>query len=106
MKRVYLTLLEKQRINDLMGEDIHSLPENQAERVIAKFGGVPHIHKALANVGCAKNKSTIHRWRYPVEVGGTGGIIPPRVWPYLVKAAHSEGIILTSEDLDPSIKVS
>lgn len=68
---------------------------NQATRVIQKFGSVDRLAKALSQVDCPKDLSTIHRWRY------ADGLIPSFCLPYVVQAARLEGILLTSEDLDP-----
>ncbi len=105
MKRAHLTLNEKQRLNDLIGEKVHALPCSQADRVIEKFGGVPRLLELLGKVGLKRNRSSVHRWRYSVEDGGTGGIIPSHDWRFVIKAAQIDGIILTSQDLDPRIMV-
>lgn len=76
-------------------------PRTQAERLFAKFGGVPRLHRALADAGFVRNISSIYRWNLPREAGGTGGIVPGQSWPQVHRAARYEGIVLTSEDMDP-----
>lgn len=76
-------------------------PRTQAERLFAKFGGVPRLHKALADAGMPRNISSIYRWNLPRETGGTGGVVPSQSWPQVHRAARYEGIVLTSEDMDP-----
>lgn len=76
----------------------------QADRVIEKFGGVPKLAEALANVGLKKNKSSIYRWTYPVgEKSGTGGSIPTSSLKLVIAAARNEGVLLSPEDLDPRV---
>lgn len=74
---------------------------NQASRIISKFGGVDNLTKALAFSGYPKDPSSIYRWTYSKTENGTDGIIPSFVLPYVIDAARLEGILLTSEDLDP-----
>lgn len=75
----------------------------QADRLIAKFGSVPNLAKALLAIGQPKTPTTIYRWIYPKERGGTGGMVPPQAWDGIIKAAHYEGVQLTAEDFDPRV---
>lgn len=78
---------------------------SQADRVVWKFGGPIRLSLILKAIGRPKDPSSIHRWMYPKEEGGSGGIIPGRAWPDLFMAARAEGVLLTSEDLDPREKL-
>lgn len=69
-------------------------PANPADRVIAAFGGVQKLAKAIG-----RDPSRVHRWRYPVEKGGTGGRIPGSAVPSILAAAARENIGLTANDL-------
>ena len=79
---------------------------NQADRIISKFNGVDNLSKALELVGYPKDSSSIYRWSYPKAKRGTAGIIPSFCLPYVIEAARLEGILLTSEDLDPRKKMA
>lgn len=74
---------------------------NQAERVIRKFGGAARLCLILKALGKPRALSTIYRWGYPDEAGGLGGLIPHTALPDVLAAARVEGIVLSSEDLDP-----
>lgn len=74
---------------------------SQAERVIRKFGGAKNLSRILLSLGRPRDPATIYRWTYPKEIGGTDGLIPTAAWPDLLMAARQEGIILTSEEIDP-----
>lgn len=76
-------------------------PLTQADRVIVRFGGVENLVKALAAVGKPRTKMAIYRWNHPKTKHGCGGVIPGRVWPDLLAAARMEGILLSSDELDP-----
>lgn len=78
--------------------------ETQSRRVVERFGGVPRLVHALKEAGCPKNPSTIYRWLYSKDHKGSNGLIPISAWPDIFKAAANEGIILSSEDIDPRIK--
>lgn len=77
---------------------------SQAQRVINKFGNVEKLAKALALVGHPKDVSSIYRWNLSKETNGTNGLIPSSSIPHVIEAARLEGILLTSEDLDPRSK--
>lgn len=81
-------------------------PKSQAERIIAKFGGARRLAIILkqADESQALNPSSIYRWTYPKEKGGTGGVVPTAALPLLIKAARLEGIFLTPEDLYPGVR--
>lgn len=75
--------------------------ENIASRIIGKFGGVG----AVASV-VGLNRSTVHRWTYPKEIGGTDGLVPAQHQQTLINAARERGINLTPNDffLEPEPK--
>jgi len=77
--------------------------DDQAMRIIKKFGGPRNLMRAFQEVdpGNAPNASTIYRWTYAKNKGGTGGIIPTGVMLRLVQVARLYGIILHPEDLYP-----
>jgi hypothetical protein len=77
---------------------------SQAERVIAKFGGARDLARAFQAINKPKDPSTIFKWTYPKSKGGTGGLIPTRVWPDVMAAARYSGVFITIEDLDPRPK--
>lgn len=45
----------------------------------------------------------ISRWELPFDEGGCGGFIPPEAWPAVLSAARLDGLVLSSEDLDPRL---
>jgi len=47
--------------------------------------------------------STVLRWSMSVEQNGTGGCIPVKYWPALIKAARSQGIEITMRDLNARV---
>jgi len=65
-----------------------------AEVVIAKFGGVRELARALG-----KDPSTVHRWNTPAEKGGTGGRVPSKVQTRLLELARQRGVALSADDL-------
>ncbi len=73
----------------------------QAERVIRKFGGVRRLASVLKAIGKPKNPASIYRWTYPQYLGGTGGLIPTAAWPDILAAARADGIVISSEEMDP-----
>lgn len=76
----------------------------QAIRIINKFGNVHNLAKALEQIGHPKDVSSIYRWNMPKENNGTDGLIPSSSLSYVLEAARLEGILITSEDLDPRKK--
>lgn len=45
------------------------------------------------------NQSTVCRWSASVANGGTGGVIPIKYWPAIVKIARAKGRELSIADL-------
>ena len=70
--------------------------KSQARRIFDKFGGARRIAEGLSVA-----PSTVYRWDYEPERGGSGGVIPTRALPKLAALARREGIFLTEQDMDP-----
>lgn len=70
--------------------------KTQADRVIEKFEGAPRLAELIG-----RDDSTVYRWTYPREKGGTGGVIPGNALVLVIRAAKQEGILLTDADLSP-----
>lgn len=65
-----------------------------AQHIIDLFGGVGALHKATGTP-----RSTIYRWTWPKERGGTDGHIPRWHHDDLLKAAEQNGLTLAPIDL-------
>lgn len=76
---------------------------NQAERIIAKFGGARRLAKLMGQIdeNEGRKPASVYRWTYPRERGGTGGIIPAAALKTIMKLARIEGIVLSETDLYP-----
>ena len=75
---------------------------NQAKRIIEKFGSPYKLSQALRRVGekAYRHPSVIYRWTYPKGSRcGTGGVIPTSALQDVFAAARLEGLVLTPEDL-------
>lgn len=74
-----------------------------AEKIIKKFGSIRLLRSCLeAVVGKdAPSLSTIYRWLYPREKGGTDGQIPTRNIPHIMQAARYAGVMLEPQDFYP-----
>jgi hypothetical protein len=70
----------------------------QAERIIARFGGIGQLASAIG-----RDVSSIYRWTYARNAAsvGTGGLIPLAAVPLVKEAAVRLGIELTAEDWRP-----
>lgn len=64
-----------------------------AANVIEKCGG----HRAVAEMA-GVDLSRVHRWTYPRERGGTGGIIPSRHQAVILAKAQERGLPLQAGD--------
>jgi hypothetical protein len=71
--------------------------QTQAARIIAKFGGVRDLMRALNAVGRPRNAASIYKWTYAYP-RGTGGLIPASAWDDIYTAARHEGILLGPSD--------
>ena len=59
----------------------------KAIKAIKAFGNEDNLAKLLK-----LNKSTVFRWTYPVERGGTGGYVPSRQIPRILLLAKKYGV--------------
>lgn len=64
-----------------------------AGRIIDKCGGPKKIADALD-----LDVSSIHKWKYPTDRGGTGGLVPTNRQQELMRWARRVGIDLAPED--------
>jgi hypothetical protein len=79
----------------LVGCDYRNMAgmNNAALNVIRKCGG-PKATALMAGV----DVSNVHRWTYPKERGGTGGVIPARHQRRLLEKAKEQKIPLKPDD--------
>lgn len=70
---------------------IHRL--EPAYTVIERLGGKSAVADALK-----LDKSTLSRW-CKSGPGGTGGVIPQRYWPALIKMARRHGVDISVQEL-------
>lgn len=79
----------------------------QAEGIVRKFGGARELARIIKYMMPDPkdhwNASSIYRWTYPIEAGGTGGEIPVRAIKTVLMAARYAGIVLTIDDLYPNL---
>jgi hypothetical protein len=64
-----------------------------AETIIEKFGGARVVAEILGITTVS-----VHRMKYPVERGGTGGLIPSKHQQILLDAACARGVALSHAD--------
>lgn len=64
-----------------------------AKSVIEKFGGPQRVADITG-----RHVSRVHRWAYPRERGGTGGVIPHDEAEKLLEFARQNGIAVGAED--------
>ena len=64
-----------------------------AAKIIRWFGGP----RAIAKI-CATSVTAPYRWQNPIELGGTGGLIPPRYHLKILKAADKYNIPFAPEN--------
>lgn len=74
----------------LLGED----GKTAAQRVIDAFGGASKLSE-LTGI----DKSSVYRWTYPREKGGTEGAIPHANHGKIIAVAYLNKIKLTRSDL-------
>jgi len=70
---------------------------NVAQNIIKKCGGVSAVADMLS-----VSTVTVHRWTYPKERGGTGGLVPTKQQGALLEAARAHGIDLRPDDFFPT----
>jgi hypothetical protein len=67
----------------------------QAFNVIEKFRGARNLARAIQ-----RSPSTVYKWTYEMDKGGTDGLIPSSALELVRRAAKIHGIELTADDLD------
>jgi hypothetical protein len=88
-------------------EMIQALARPQAQIIIHKFGGPRELARTLK--ACSDDPedhyspSTIYRWLYPRDKGGTGGEIPTKPLQTILRCARLAGVMLTTEDIYPTL---
>lgn len=70
--------------------------ETVAEHVITKCGGARRVAEMLS-----LDTATVHKWKYPAERGGTGGVVPAGRQFELLSKAREAGIDLIPNDFFP-----
>lgn len=76
-----------------MGKDTTS---TQADRIIARFGGVKHLARAINY-----SQAAVYKWNRPQYKGGSDGLVPTRALERIMTVARMFGVLLTEEDLKP-----
>lgn len=66
---------------------------NNAKKIIQLFGGINPLATAIG-----KDPTTIYRWTYPKEKGGTGGTIPASSMKKVLLAAKQQGLSLEDKE--------
>lgn len=69
-----------------------------AQRIITLLGG-PSAVSRIAGV----HRTRVSNWQRPKDSGGTGGIIPFKYAPVLIKAAEDRGEKLSASDFLPDV---
>ena len=67
-----------------------------AASVIARLGGLSRVA-----IVCDLHISTVQRWRMAKAKGGTGGVIPAKYMPVLLREAEHASINITAKDMIP-----
>lgn len=63
-----------------------------ANTIIEKLGGLSPVAKLVG-----KSLHTVMRWRMPREKGGTGGVIPSRHVPTLMREVRERNIPISAD---------
>lgn len=74
-----------------------ALPLTIAGRVIAKCGGA----QAVADM-VGRHVTTIYKWTWSQDKGGTGGFVPAKLQVCLIAKARARGIDLSHADFAPN----
>jgi hypothetical protein len=70
-----------------------------AASIITRLGGLTALAEA-----CDVSVTSVQRWRLPSVKGGTGGIIPAKYYPVLIKHAAGRGVRLPlAAFVDPKV---
>lgn len=75
-------------------------PQNQVERVIKAFGGVPQYQRALEAAGFKVSRVSIYRLLHAEQRGPSAGLLPDHYWPPTIKAARLVGVQLEADMTD------
>lgn len=84
-----------------------SMPKSkQASRIISKMvgnspGAPARLARMLTRHGYPTNPTTVYRWNYPSEKGGTNGLVPTQALHQIIYIARIEGVLITTDDLNP-----
>lgn len=77
----------------------------QAENLIRKFGGPRKLVETIKAICTDPNEhltySSVYRWLYPKEAGGTGGEVPLQSLKVLLRIARRAGVDLKHDDVYP-----
>lgn len=82
---------------DAVSRGAVSRARTQAERVVAAFGGVRKLVRALRGLGHPVSESSVYRWLYPDR----SGLVPAMQVSRVVEAAIHVGVVLTDSDWSP-----
>jgi transposase len=77
------------------------LMKNVAEHIIQKCGGAQAVAQMLGI-----SPVSVHKWKYALEKGGSGGLIPTARQQELLRAAKERGIKLRPADFFDDAKSS
>jgi DNA-binding transcriptional regulator YdaS (Cro superfamily) len=66
---------------------------NVASKIIGKCGGAQAVAALLG-----LSPASVHKWKYPVERGGTGGLVPTNRQQELLDRARAAGVDLRPDD--------
>lgn len=75
---------------------LHNVAMEPATTIITMLGGPSKVAK-IANV----HRTRVSNWKRAKETGGTGGVIPFKHVPALLRAAREMGIDLSADDFLP-----
>jgi len=104
---------ERRLVNREPSPSTYVRPVNSASRITRKFGSAYKLAAMLsAEAGRVIHVSTVRRWTYPQERGGTGGHIPYKFHELVWTAAKHNDITLhpeefvNLEDDNPTIRLT
>lgn len=72
---------------------------NPAHKIITALGGPNAVAECVG-----LHRTRVSKWQAPREAGGTGGLIPVRHIPALVRMANEKGVKLSASDFLPFIE--
>lgn len=94
--------------DEMQEQEDHAGRCEPAHGLIQRLGGYSqvalYVRRYGVNQSRAMNRSTVYRWTVSTDEGGTGGYIPAKHWPALIKAARDHhSMALTVHDFSPSL---